>query len=76
LDLTAVEVLRDPTRPQVAPPRDQYIYYPDAAEVPESAAVNIRNRNYSIAVDVNIETPEAEGVLFSHGATFGGHSLY
>jgi len=76
LDLTAVEVLRDPTRPQVAPPRNQYIYYPDAAEVPESAAVNIRNRNYSIAVDVDIETPEAEGVLFSHGATFGGHSLY
>jgi arylsulfatase len=76
LDLTAVEVLRDPTRPQVAPPRDRYIYYPDAAEVPESAAVNIRNRNYSIAVDVDIETPEAEGVLFSHGATFGGHSLY
>jgi arylsulfatase len=75
-DRTAVEVLADPTRPQVAPPRDRYIYYPGTAEVPESAAANIRNRSYAIAVDVDIQTPEAEGVLFSHGARFGGHSLY
>jgi hypothetical protein len=52
------------------------VYYPGAAEVPETASVNIRNRNYSIAVDVEIETPEASGVLFSHGAAFGGHALY
>jgi arylsulfatase len=76
LDRTAVEVLADPTRPQVAPPRDRYIYYPDAAEVPESAAANIRNRNYSIAVNVDVESEDAEGVLFSHGARFGGHALY
>jgi arylsulfatase A-like enzyme len=76
LDKTAVEVLADPTRPQVAPPRDRYVYYPNAAEVPESAAVNIRNRSYSIAVEVNVESEESSGVLFSHGARFGGHSLY
>jgi Sulfatase len=75
-DRTAVEVLADPTRPQVAPPRDRYVYYPDAAEVPETAAANIRNRSYSIVVDVDIESPEASGVLFSHGARFGGHALY
>ena len=75
-DLTALEILSDPTRPQVSPPRDRYIYYPDAAEVPESAAVNIRNRSYRIAVSVNVGSPDAEGVLFSHGARFGGHSLY
>jgi arylsulfatase len=76
LDLTAIEVLADPTRPQVAPPRDRYIYYPDAAEVPETAAVNIRNRSYSIAVELHIDSEDASGVLFSHGARFGGHSLY
>jgi len=76
MDLTAVEVLSDPTRPQVAPPRERYVYYPDTAEVPETAAVNIRNRSYTISVAVNIETPEASGVLLSHGAAFGGHSLY
>ena len=76
LDRTAVEVLADPTRPQVAPPRDRYVYYPDAAEVPETAAVNIRNRSYSIAVSVDIASEDVAGVLFSHGARFGGHALY
>jgi arylsulfatase A-like enzyme len=76
LDLTAVEVLADPTRPQVASPRDRYVYYPGTAEVPEAAAVNIRNRSYSIAVEAQIDDEEASGVLFSHGARFGGHSLY
>ena len=52
------------------------MYYPGTAEIPESASVNIRNRSYTIAVDVDVQTPEAEGVLFSHGARFGGHSLY
>jgi arylsulfatase len=66
----------DPTRPQVAPPRDRYVYYPDAAEVPEAAAVNIRNRSYSIAVEVTIDSEDPSGVLFSHGARFGGHALY
>jgi hypothetical protein len=44
--------------------------------VPEAAAANIRNRSYSIAVEVDIETEAAAGVLFSHGARFGGHALY
>jgi arylsulfatase len=76
VDRTAVEVLGDPSRPQVASFRDKYTYYPDAAEVPESAAVNIRNRSYSIAVEVEIDSKDAAGVLFSHGARFGGHALY
>jgi hypothetical protein len=76
LDLTPVEVLADPTRPQVTPPRDRYVYWPGAAEVPESAAVNIRNRSYSIAVEVHVDSNNASGVLFSHGARFGGHALY
>jgi arylsulfatase len=76
MDRTAVEILADPSRPQVAPPRDRYVYYPGTAEVPETAAVNIRNRSYSIAVGVDIESEDAAGVLFSHGARFGGHALY
>lgn len=74
-DRTAVEVLTTP-RPQMGKARNQYIYYPDCADVPESAAVNIRNRSYTIAAEVNVETPEAEGVLLAHGCQFGGHSLY
>jgi len=75
-DRTAVEVLADPTRPQVVPPRDRYVYYPGTAEIPESAAANMRNRSFSIAVEVVIDSADASGVLFSHGSAFGGHALY
>jgi arylsulfatase len=74
-DRTAVEVL-SMERPKLGKPRNQYVYYPDCADVPESAAVNVRNRSYTIAAEVTVETPEAEGVLFAHGCQFGGHSLY
>ena len=74
-DRSAVELLTSP-RPQLAMPRDRYVYYPDTSEVPQAVAVDIRGRTFAIAVDVTIETPEAEGVLFSQGSRFGGHSLY
>ena len=63
-------------RPQLAKPRDRYVYYPGGSEVPESVAPNIRNRSYAIGVEVDIDTPEATGVLFAQGARFGGHALY
>jgi hypothetical protein len=44
--------------------------------VPESVAPNIRNRSSTIAVEVTIDSEDAAGVLFAHGARFGGHALY
>jgi arylsulfatase len=63
-------------RPQLSAPRDKYVYYPGIADVPESQSVNIRNRSYSLGALVDIPAPGAEGVLFAHGARFGGHALY
>jgi arylsulfatase A-like enzyme len=74
-DRTPLEVLNTP-RPQLTSPRDRYVYYPDAADVPETQAVNVHNRSYSIGVQVDIPGPGAQGVLFAHGARFGGHALY
>ena len=74
-DRGAIEILTTP-RPQLSKPRDHYIYYPDVADVPEAVAVNVRNRSYSILAEVELETPEAAGVLFAHGGRFGGHALY
>jgi arylsulfatase len=71
----AIEILTT-ERPQLTKPRDRYVYYPGGSEIPESVAPNIRNRSYTIAVEVTIETEEAEGVLFAQGARFGGHALY
>jgi len=70
-----VEILTT-ERPQLSKPRDRYVYYAGGSEVPESVAPNIRNRSYTIAVEVTIDTGEAEGVLFAQGSRFGGHALY
>jgi len=70
-----IEVLTT-DRPQLTKPRNRYVYYPGCAEVPESVAPNIRNRSYTVAVEVTIDTENAGGVLFAHGARFGGHALY
>jgi arylsulfatase len=71
----AIGIFLEP-RPQLSKPRDRYVYYPDCAEVPEPAAANIRNRSYAIAVELTIDRPDAQGVLFSQGSRFGGHALY
>jgi arylsulfatase len=74
-DRSAVEILTTP-RPVLAPPRNRYVYYPGVAEVPESQAVNTRNRAFGVGALVDIPAPGAEGVLFAHGSRFGGHALY
>ena len=71
----AIEILTT-DRPQLTKPRNRYVYYPGTAEVPESVAPNIRNRSFTIAVEVTIDTEDAAGVLFAQGARFGGHALY
>jgi len=61
----------------LTPPRNRYVYFPDIAEVPESQAVNVRNRSYVIGAVVDIPlNGGAEGVIFAHGSAFGGHALY
>jgi Sulfatase len=71
----AVEILTT-DRPQLTKPRNRYVYYPGIAEVPESVAPNIRNRSYTVGVEVTIDSPDARGVLFAQGSRFGGHALY
>ncbi|MDX6656798.1 MAG: hypothetical protein QOH62_1591, partial [Solirubrobacteraceae bacterium] len=72
---TAVEAFMTP-RPQLSKPRDRYVYYPGGAGVPESVTADIRGRSYTIAAEIDVETPEAGGVLFAQGSRFGGHALY
>jgi arylsulfatase len=71
----AVEIL-GVERPQLSKARERYVYYPGGSEIPESVAPNIRNRSYTFAVEVTVDTEEAGGVLFAQGSRFGGHALY
>jgi arylsulfatase len=74
-DRSAFEIFMTP-RPLLTPARNRYVYFPDQADVPESQAVSVRNRSYTIGALVDIPMLGAEGVLFAHGARFGGHALY
>ncbi len=74
-DRTPLEILNTP-RPQLASPRDRYIYYPDAADVPETQAVNVHNRSYTIGALVDIPGPRRAGSAVRPRVRFGGHTLY
>jgi len=74
-DRAPIEIIMTP-RPLLTAPRDRYVYFPGTADVPEQQAVNIRNRSFGIGALVDIPAAGAEGVLFAHGARFGGHALY
>ncbi len=63
-------------RPRGGPVRDQYMFYPDCADVPESAGPAIPGRSYTIAAGVRLDSADAEGVLWAAGGVPGGHSLY
>src|SRR3954451_18967413 len=74
-DRSALEIFIAP-RPQLSLPRSRYVYFPNHAEVPEAQAVVIRGRSFVIGAQVDLPEAGAEGVLFSQGSRFGGHSLY
>ena len=74
-DRTALEILGE-ERPQLTVPRERYVYRAGLSEVPEASAVNIRNRSFTIAAEVEIADENAGGVVFAHGSRFGGHALY
>jgi len=74
-DRTGPEILMT-ERPSGEPPRDRYIYYPNASPVPEGIAVNVRQRSFKILANVEITDKDCAGVIFAHGSRFGGHSLF
>jgi arylsulfatase len=63
-------------RPRGAPVRARYEFYPHMADVPESAGPPINGRSYTIVCGVEVDSADAEGVLYAHGGVAGGHSLY
>lgn len=63
-------------RPYLAVDRTNFTYYPDTAEVGTGAAAELRGQSFSVLAEVTVDTPDAEGVLFKHGAGHGGHVLF
>jgi len=64
-------------RPDRRPPRQAFRYFPGAAQVPERAAVNVRNRSHALIAEVTIpDRGPADGVLLAMGSALGGWSLH
>jgi arylsulfatase len=62
-------------RPQLAPPRNLYVYYPRTSVVSNPIAPRTLNRPHSITATVEIANG-AEGVLVAQGGSTGGYALY
>jgi arylsulfatase len=63
-------------KPQIAEVRERYTYYPGGQSIPESVAVDVKNRSHTITAEVEIPDEGAEGVLLAMGSRFGGYSLF
>jgi arylsulfatase len=64
-------------KPDRRPSRDEHEYFQGGAQVPESAAVNVRNRSHELVVDVTIaDAGQTDGVLLALGCALGGWSLH
>ena len=44
--------------------------------IPEAVAPNLRGRSFKILSDIVITDPNAEGIIFTFGSRFGGHTLF
>ncbi|HEY3841659.1 MAG TPA: arylsulfatase [Acidimicrobiales bacterium] len=63
-------------KPDARRGRDRFVYFQGGAQIPESVAVNVRNRSHALVVDVTVPdgvTPE--GTLLAMGSALGGWSL-
>jgi len=63
-------------RPISVAPRERYVFYPGAAQVPEVVAVNVRNRSHTITADIELDEVPAAGVLLAQGSFLGGWCFY
>jgi arylsulfatase A-like enzyme len=66
-------------RPPAVPPRQRYVYRPGRAPVPESVAVNLKNRAHTITASVTVDGDGAEpvqGALAVQGSVLGGWSFH
>ena len=63
-------------KPQVAAPRDTFVYFPNTQSVPFFAAPRTLNRPHSITADVEIPGDGAEGVLLCQGTVSGGFTFF
>ena len=64
-------------KPDHRRPRNRFAYYPGGAPVPETVAVDTKNRSHTIEVTATLaEGQSPDGVLLAQGSALGGWSLH
>ena len=64
--------------PKKGSPQDRtvFVYRQGMAHAPTNAAADVRNRDYTITVDLMRQTEADEGVLVAHGGHTSGYTLF
>jgi hypothetical protein len=76
LDNRPLAAIMNP-RPSARAERERFVYYPHTAPVPESVAVNVRNRSHRISADVHVaDGTLPNGIVLALGSVLGGFAFY
>jgi arylsulfatase A-like enzyme len=62
-------------RPSLTRGRSTFTYYPGTIRIPEGAAPDTKNKDYTITAEVEIPADGADGVLITQGGRFGGWGM-
>jgi arylsulfatase A-like enzyme len=67
----------DPSlRPSLIEGRTSFTYYPGATRIPESSAVNTKNKSHTITATIEMPKEGGDGVIVAAGGIVGGYTLY
>jgi arylsulfatase A-like enzyme len=75
LDSAFAERFAGNIRPSLTRGRSTFTYYPGTIRVPEGAAPDIKNKDFTITAEVEIPEGGAEGVLATQGGRWGGYAM-
>jgi arylsulfatase len=75
LDATFAERADVSIRPSLTRGRSTFTYYPGTIRVPEGAAPDTKNKDFTITAEVEIPERGADGVVITQGGRFGGWGL-
>jgi len=62
-------------RPSLTRGRSTFTYYPGAVRIPEGAAPDMKNKDFTVTAEVEIPAGGADGMLITQGGRFGGWGL-
>jgi arylsulfatase A-like enzyme len=76
LDASFAERADVSIRPSLTRGRTTFTYYPGTIRVPEGAAPDVKNRDFTVTAEVEIPNGGADGILATQGGRFGGWGLF